>query len=74
MPRNVRNFWLEANIDGRDTTLEGGPISKDGGFRLTIYQRHNGDVVKALDITGQVSHDGELQLWVGNEKAKVTRR
>lgn len=39
MPRNVRNFWIEGRIDGRDSTFAAGPATKDGGFSLTIKQR-----------------------------------
>jgi len=34
--RRVRNFWIEVRIDGRKTPLRGGPMSKDGGFTLSI--------------------------------------
>lgn len=37
----VRNFYVKANIDGRETTLAGGPANKDGGMRVNIYQRDN---------------------------------
>lgn len=33
MPRNVRNFWIDAQIDGR-TVLTGGPKGKGGGAAL----------------------------------------
>ncbi len=48
----TRNFWVECNIDGRATKLEGGPRSKDGGFNLTIYQRDEGAIKEAITITG----------------------
>ena len=38
----VRNFWVDADIDGRQTGLGGGPMSKDGGMDVTIYQRDGG--------------------------------
>ena len=44
MPRNTRNVWLEARIDGRANTLEGGPVSRDGGLSAVILQRQNGDI------------------------------
>jgi len=40
----VRNWWIEADVDGRKTPLSGGPRSKDGGFQLTIYQRVKGNI------------------------------
>lgn len=48
----VRNFWLEAYIDGRQTNLSGGPKAKDGGFTLLVYMRRHGEPVEALRITG----------------------
>lgn len=59
----VRNFWIEADIDGRKTSLEGGPRSKDGGFNLTVYIRDHGSIAKALRVTGE-EVDGKLRLWV----------
>lgn len=38
----VRNFWIDVNIDGRETTLSGGPARKDGGMTVDIRQRNNG--------------------------------
>ena len=43
MPRVVRNFWLEADVDGRVSTVAGGPRGKDGGITLRIYQRSGGE-------------------------------
>lgn len=63
MPRNVRNFWVEAEIDGRATTLSGGPQSKDGGIDIVIYQRSKGDVTRVLRITGR-QWSGKLILDV----------
>lgn len=64
MPRNVRNFWIEANIDGQATKLVGGPAKKEGGFSLTVKQRDGGAVAHALTITGAVCEDGTLRLYV----------
>lgn len=70
MPRNVRNFWINAVIDGRRSPLVGGPRAKDGGFDLEIKQRHAGQVVPALTVLGQ-EIDGELHLLVRNGKGKL---
>ena len=48
----TRNFWIEAQIDGLKTHLEGGPQSKDGGFELVICMRDQGSVKRALIIQG----------------------
>lgn len=46
----VRNFWVEADIDGRETTLAGGPRRKDGAMDVTIYQRDDGGIKTAVRI------------------------
>lgn len=78
MPRNVRNFWVESDIDGRATKLEGGPVSKDGGFDTNVYIRDGGQVEKALTIYGTPHPDGSLTLTVTNPATgavvhKITR-
>ena len=40
----VRNFWIEAHVDGRRTKLQGGPRGKDGGLYMRIYQRKEGGI------------------------------
>lgn len=46
----VRNFWIDASIDGRKTDLSGGPASKEGGMDVTIKQRSKGGIVTAYRI------------------------
>lgn len=62
MPRNVRNFWIEADIDGRSTTLEGGPRSRDGGISVTLYIRERGEVSDAVTVHGSPSADGRALI------------
>lgn len=57
MPRNVRNFWITAHIDGR-------PIAKDGGFNLAIKVRSDGGIKDAVYIAGRALGDGTLELCV----------
>lgn len=63
MPRNVRNFWVELNVDG-NSPVATGPRSKDGGFELNILMRDAGQVKKALRIVGTALEDGTLELDV----------
>lgn len=61
MPRNVRNFWIVVNVDGRERLVEAGPKAKDGGFKVTVYQREKGDVSrKTVEIIGRATNDGHL--------------
>ena len=64
MPRNVRNFWIDADIDGRATRLAGGPVSKDGGIDVSIKMRSEGAVEEAMRIEGWAGSDGRLYLKV----------
>lgn len=64
MPRNVRNFWIELDVDGVSRRIATGPQSKDGGFRLTIRQRDGGGIITALDVQGNAGPNGRLTLMV----------
>lgn len=55
----LRNFWVEANIDGRETALEGGPRRKDGGMTVTVLQRKDGGKATAVKVNCWESN-GEL--------------
>ena len=46
----MRPFWLDANIEGRNTDLCGGPRRKDGRMNIDIRQRDNGNSVTAFKI------------------------
>lgn len=61
---NVRNFWVDGNIDGRTTPMYGGPIKKDGGFSLKIFQRSEKNITTALYVRGYADEDGTLTLIV----------
>ena len=68
MPRNVRNFWLTLDVDGRKTPIATGPVAKDGGFTLRIQIRRNGEVCEAGYVRGIAKPDGTLTvLWDGTE-------
>ena len=53
----VRNFYVEANIDGRQNTLGGGPKSKEGEMSVRLYQRKEGEISEALMIDCEVHGD-----------------
>lgn len=73
MPRNVRNFWLELNVDGATKRIETGPRAKDGGFELTILMRDKGSIVRALDVRGYVDREGQLRLIAEHDGARIER-
>jgi len=46
----MRNFWTEANIEGRQTKLAGGPRAKDAIMDVTVSQRECGESVEVVEI------------------------
>lgn len=61
----VRNFWIEANVDGRETPVSGGPRSKDGGFELSVKIRNCGEIGSTVYfIDGFVNDKGKLETRV----------
>ena len=46
----VRNFWVEADIDGYNSTPAGGPRRRDGGMDVTLYQRKDGGIETAVRL------------------------
>jgi hypothetical protein len=63
MPRNVRNFWLELEVDGKKTKVATGPVRKDGGFTLDVKMRDMGCIMIAGQIVGQVVDDKLFLVW-----------
>ena len=64
MPRVVRNFWVAGDVDGRRSPISGGPRAHDGGLSLTLYQRKEGQVARALTVHCLAARDGTLCLEV----------
>jgi hypothetical protein len=69
MPRNVRNFWIELDVDGRKETLEAGPVSKTGGFSITIKMRNDGDIEIPVRINGFANDEGDICLSIIDESS-----
>ena len=46
----VRPFWIEADIEGRQTPLQGGTKRKDGSQIINLYQRSDGSIINAFRI------------------------
>lgn len=67
MPRSVRNFWIDGDVDGGRKSLSGGPRARDGGISLTLYQRNDGDVATALTVHCVAGKDGTLLTEVEPE-------
>lgn len=66
----VRNFWIDADIDGRATMLAGGPRGKRDGMDVTIYQREDGGIETAVRIFCRASGEKlKTEVWIRGEKA-----
>lgn len=68
MPHNVRNFWLDASIDGRESRLSGGPRRKHGGMQVYYRQRANGQITCPVTISSYADDDGRLYTLVEIER------
>jgi len=65
----VRNFWIEANIEGRQTKLRGGPRGKMDKMDITLYVRNNGEIYDAIDIICCPLREELLatRVWAGDK-------
>lgn len=71
MPKFIRNFWIEADIDGKKTPIKGGPISSTGGFHMVISVREDKKISDtAITIVGKVAKGGTALIL---EIYKVTQ-
>ena len=64
MPMNVRNFWIDVDVDGKKSPIETGPRSENGGFQLRVLQRDNGLISEPVTISGKADNQGNLVLEV----------
>lgn len=72
MPRNVRNWWIEAS--GDDTNkIATGPRSKDAGMEVIIWQRDRGNVRQAFRIVGEI-YGTELMCVVQDGQGREVKR
>lgn len=71
MSRNVRNFWIEVEVDGRRTRISAGPKSKDGGLSVRLFQRDRGEVREVLTIRSTVEVEGRLLRTVVDDLESV---
>jgi hypothetical protein len=67
----VRNFWIDGQIEGRESGIGTGPKAKDGGFTLYIKQRNDGDIETPLRIEGIADSNGNLTLVAFSDGKKV---
>ena len=72
MPRVVRNFWAEVDVDGKETVMAGGPKNKEGGLTIKVLQRSKGDIAHAIDVRCFVKTDGKLCTQIKQDGKIIT--
>ena len=60
----MRNFYMKSKVDGRKTSLTGGPRSRDGGMVITLFQKEKGESVEVLSVISTVLPNGDLKTIV----------
>jgi hypothetical protein len=68
----VRNFYVVADVDGRKTTLTGGPARKDGGMTIDLTMRDKGSIREVFTIYCQAYDDGGLVVEVVDAETRNT--
>lgn len=59
----VRPFYIDAEIDGRQTSLSGGPRRGDGELSMRYTQRADGGIVAPFRL-GTINYDGKLKTII----------
>lgn len=49
--KSLRNFWMTANVDGRESLVTAGPRSKDGGMSVNLAQLNCGESDMSLNVS-----------------------
>lgn len=66
----IRNFYIDAEIEGRKTPLCGGLARKDGGMEIVLTQRENGDIMRAFTISCTVDGN-DLETCIKDRYGRV---
>lgn len=69
---DVRNFWFDADVDGYQNYVSGGPRSKNGGMDLVLYIRDKGRIREAVRIFCR-ENDGNLSIDVDVDGERLER-
>lgn len=60
----MRNFYMKAKVDGRQTPIIGGPRVKDGSMFISLYQKEREESVEVIKIVSSVLPNGKLRTAV----------
>ena len=69
-PRNVRNFWVDVDVDGKQNSVATGPRSADGGMDANFKIREAGTVTDSIDVLCRANGD-TLTLTVQHNRRVV---
>lgn len=70
----VRNFYIKGNIDGKKSTISGGPRNKEGGMDFTIYIRNEGEIEKAFTLNCYHTNNKNIIIITdGNDDPVITK-
>lgn len=48
---SIRPFWVDVDIDGRSTNLQGGPRARDGQMNVSLLIRDGGEKKIAYKVS-----------------------
>jgi hypothetical protein len=65
--RAVRNWFIDVDVDGRESGVQTGPKAKDGGFSMRLLQRKEGGAVEVLSLRGVARGDALVLTLDGQE-------
>lgn len=68
----MRNFWVNASIDGRQSQLCGGPRGREDGMYIEVRQRRNGESIPAVTVNCYVDVCNRLHTIVTNRQTGET--
>ena len=68
---SLRPFYLQANIEGRKTELNGGPRAKDGHMNVCLLMRDKGAKKIAYKVNCYPLEDSKLCMEIKDSNGKV---
>jgi hypothetical protein len=71
--RAVRNWFIDLDVDGRESSVQTGPKAKGGGFWFRLLQRKEGGAVEALSLRG-VAQGDQLLLYLNDREVYRSER
>lgn len=70
MPRNVRNFWITLDVDGKKSKVATGPRNRNGGFECIIKMRSEGQIFEEDIVIQGIVRNGLLTLNIYTDRTE----